>query len=81
MISCKSTENWKDHIAMLSTGIDGKIRFVFIMSPLMTKVATESNFIATMRYYRATQVAIVPWSEYTSYALRGCDNNNQYTYL
>ena len=32
---------------MLSAGIDGKIRFVFIMSPLMTKykVATESDFI------------------------------------
>ena len=30
---------------MLSAGIDGKIRFVFTMSPLMTKVATESDFI------------------------------------
>ena len=30
---------------MLSAGIDGKIRFVFIMSPLMTKVVTESDFI------------------------------------
>ena len=29
---------------MLSAGIDGKIRFVFTMSPLMTKVATESDF-------------------------------------
>ena len=45
MISCKSTENWEDHIIMLSAGIDGKIRFVFITSPLMTKVATESDFI------------------------------------
>ena len=45
MISCKSIENWEDHIHMLSAGIDGKIRFVFIMSPLMTKVATESDFI------------------------------------
>ena len=45
MISCKSTENWEDHIHMLSAGIDVKIRFVFVMSPLMTKVATESDFI------------------------------------
>ena len=30
---------------MLSAGIDGKIRFVFIMSPLMTKIVTESDFI------------------------------------
>ena len=30
---------------MLSAGIDQKIRFVFTMSPLMTKVATESDFI------------------------------------
>ena len=29
---------------MLSAGIDVKIRFVFTMSPLMTKVATESEF-------------------------------------
>ena len=42
-----STENWEDHnnYVDLSTGIDGKIRFVFIMSPLMTKVAAESDFI------------------------------------
>ena len=30
---------------MLSAGIDGKIRFIFTMSLLMTKVATESDFI------------------------------------
>ena len=30
---------------MLPADIDGKIRFVFIMSPLMTKVAIESDFI------------------------------------
>ena len=30
---------------MLSAGIDRKIRFVFTMSPPMTKVATESDFI------------------------------------
>ena len=30
---------------MLSASIDGKIRFLFIMSPLMTKVATESDFL------------------------------------
>ena len=30
---------------MLSADIDEKIRFVFTMSPLMTKVATESDFI------------------------------------
>ena len=30
---------------MLSADIDGKIRLAFIMSPLMTKVATESDFI------------------------------------
>ena len=29
MISCKNKENWEDHnIAMLSAGIDKKIRFV-----------------------------------------------------
>ena len=30
---------------VLSAGIDGKSRFVFTMSPLMTEVATESDFI------------------------------------
>ena len=30
---------------MLSADIDEKIRFVFTISPLMTKVVTESNFI------------------------------------
>ena len=43
MISLENIEKWVDHIAMLSAGIDEKIRF-FTMSPLMTKVATESDF-------------------------------------
>ena len=30
---------------MLSAGIDGKIKFIFTMSLLMTKVATESDFV------------------------------------
>ena len=41
MISCKNAENWEECI-MLSAG---KIRFVFTMSQLMTKVATESYFM------------------------------------
>ena len=44
-ISYKNTENWEDRIYMLPADIDEKIRFVFTMSPLMTKVATESDFI------------------------------------
>ena len=44
MISCKSTENWEDHIRMLSAGNDGKLDLFYHVFT-MTKVATESDFI------------------------------------
>ena len=46
---------------MLSPGIDGKIRLVFTMSPLMTKVATESDFI---QYYIYDEGKQYPYSFY-----------------